>query len=145
MASASRILFVLFLLLFLVPEGMAWGKDTPADMEKAAVASAEEFLRLVDQGAYGEAWAKTADVFKRQVDEATLSANLQNTRPLFGKVVSRKVRSARYLTSAPGAPDGEYVLILYQTVFENKKAAMETVTPVLEADGKWRVAGYFIR
>jgi len=30
-------------------------------------------------------------------------------------------------------------------VFANKKAAVETVTPMKDTDGQWRVSGYFIR
>jgi hypothetical protein len=45
----------------------------------------------------------------------------------------------------PGVPDGEYVVIQYEVSYENKKAAVETVTPMLDKDGKWRVAGYFMR
>lgn len=49
------------------------------------------------------------------------------------------------MTSLPGAPDGKYVVIQYDTSFENKKAAVETVTPMLDKDGKWRVSGYYIK
>ena len=45
----------------------------------------------------------------------------------------------------PGAPDGRYVVVQYDTVFENKASAVETVTPMADPDGVWRVAGYFIR
>jgi hypothetical protein len=45
----------------------------------------------------------------------------------------------------PGAPDGEYVVIQYESSFEHKQAAVETVTPMLDKDGTWRVSGYFIR
>jgi len=45
----------------------------------------------------------------------------------------------------PGAPDGKYVIIQYDTVFENKASAVETVTPMVDPDGSWRVSGYFIR
>jgi phosphoglycolate phosphatase len=31
------------------------------------------------------------------------------------------------------------------TVFENKKSAIETITPTLDNDGEWRVSGYFIK
>ena len=37
------------------------------------------------------------------------------------------------------------VLIQFDTGFENKRAAVETVTPMMDDDGIWRVAGYFIR
>ena len=41
--------------------------------------------------------------------------------------------------------DGKYVVIQYDTVFEHKASAVETVTPMPDPDGVWRVSGYFIR
>ena len=49
------------------------------------------------------------------------------------------------MTELPGAPDGQYVAIQFTTPFENKRVAVETITPMLEDDGDWRVAGYFIK
>jgi hypothetical protein len=60
-------------------------------------------------------------------------------------VVSRKVRSREYAEKLPGAPDGKYVVIQFDTAFANKASAVETVTPMLDADGVWRVSGYFVR
>jgi len=42
-------------------------------------------------------------------------------------------------------PDGDYVIIQFDTSFENKKSAIETVTPMLDKDGVWRVSGYYIK
>lgn len=44
-----------------------------------------------------------------------------------------------------GAPDGRYVVIQYETAFERKKSAVETITPMVDPDGAWRVSGYYIR
>ena len=33
----------------------------------------------------------------------------------------------------------------FDAQFENKAAAVETVTPMREKDGSWRVSGYFIK
>jgi hypothetical protein len=52
--------------------------------------------------------------------------------------------SSTYTETAPGAPDGEYVIILFDTSFENKKSAVETVTPMMDG-GTWRVSGYYIK
>ena len=51
----------------------------------------------------------------------------------------------RFETSLPGAPDGEYVVIQMETSFENKASAVETITPMRDSDGEWRVAGYYIK
>ena len=64
-------------------------------------------------------------------------------QPLAG-VVTRELKSKTHVTELPGAPDGDYVVIQFNTTFENKRVAVETVTPMLEDDGNWLVAGYFI-
>jgi hypothetical protein len=56
-----------------------------------------------------------------------------------------RLKAAHYATSLPGAPDGKYVVIRYASSFQNKKSAMETVTPMLDKDGKWHVSGYYIK
>ena len=65
-------------------------------------------------------------------------------KPL-GKKLSRKLLSKTYTQSLPGAPDGEYVVIQFEASFQNKKIAIETVTPMLDKDGQWRVSGYYIK
>jgi hypothetical protein len=37
------------------------------------------------------------------------------------------------------------VVIQFDTRFENRPLSMETVTPMREKDGSWKVSGYFIR
>ena len=58
---------------------------------------------------------------------------------------SRKDKATNFTRSLPGAPDGQYAVLQFDTSFENKAQAVETLTAVLEADGVWRVTGYFIR
>ena len=45
----------------------------------------------------------------------------------------------------PGAPAGRYVVMQFDASFAGRKSAAETVTFLLDRDGKWRSAGYFIR
>ena len=70
---------------------------------------------------------------------------MQAARKPLGKLILRKVQTKIYKTALPGAPDGEYVVIQFETSFENKKTAIETVTPMMDKDGKWRVSGYYIK
>jgi hypothetical protein len=51
----------------------------------------------------------------------------------------------QYTKELPGAPDGEYVVIQFRAAYAKKKSAIETVTPMLDADGRWRVSGYFVK
>ncbi len=113
--------------------------------EKAAQLAAKQWLALVDQGKYAESWKTAAAYFKNAVPEQQWLQSMNGARRPLGKVISRKLLSARFTTSMPGAPDGQYVVIQYATAFENKASAVETVTPMLDPDGKWRVSGYFVK
>ena len=113
--------------------------------EKAAIASAEKWLKLVDQGKYIESWKESADYFKRAVSQEQWEQAMKSGREPLGKLISRKVTNALYTTSLPGAPDGQYVVIQFNTSFENKKSGIETVTPMVDKDGRWRVSGYYIK
>jgi len=60
-------------------------------------------------------------------------------------VISREIVSETRMNKMAGAPDGEYVVIKYRTMFRHKESAVELVTPMLDKDGKWRVSGYYIQ
>jgi hypothetical protein len=115
------------------------------DAENAAVQTAGAWLTLVDNARYAASWDQAAGVFKGAVTKKQWPAVVQQVRKPLGKMISRRMTSRTYRTSLPGVPDGQYVVIQYETSFEKKKSAVETVTPMLDKDGKWRVSGYYIR
>ena len=114
-------------------------------MEQKAVSAAKAWLALIDSGDYEKSWNTAAEYFQHAVAQQRWQQSLTAARKPLGKVVSRQLKSKQYTTSLPDAPDGQYVVIQYETSFENKHSAVETITPTLNADGKWRVAGYYIK
>jgi len=118
---------------------------TAPEAEKAALECAQTWLALVDTEKYAESWDQTAELLRAAVTKEQWDKALQGIKKPLGKMRSRKLRSKKYTTTAPGAPDGQYVIIQYQTRFERKTVAIETVTPMLDKDGKWRVSGYYIK
>lgn len=119
-------------------------EEHQAEMD-AAVAAAEAWLKLVDDGQYDASWDQSADYVKGVVKKEQWAQSMQGARQPLGALLSRKVTSSSYRTTLPGAPDGQYVVIQFETSFANKKEAVETVTPMLQEDGKWYVSGYYIR
>jgi hypothetical protein len=120
----------------------------PADEAAAktrAQAAAKAWLAKVDGGDYAGSWDDAAALFKKAVTRDSWQQMLGASRSPLGAVRSRQLRGAEYRTRLPGAPDGEYVVIQFDTVFEHKAEAVETITPMLDADGHWRVSGYYIR
>jgi hypothetical protein len=111
----------------------------------AAIMAAEDFLLLLDTGQYAQSWDAAASFFQSQIPKERWVQQISALRPPFGKVTNRLILDARHMTQLPGAPDGEYVVIQYESSFENKRQATETITPMLDNDGKWRVSGYYIQ
>jgi hypothetical protein len=138
----QRISYLSLTILFLLVISV-WAGQT--EKEKSAISAAERWLSLVDNGKYRESWKEAAEYFRAAVDQIQWSKTLQAVRRPLGEVISRKIKSATYTTSLPGAPDGEYVVIKFETSFKNKRSAVETITPMMDRDGRWRVSGYYIR
>ena len=116
-----------------------------SNKELNAQKASDAWLSLVDEGKYSESWQNTSYYFKNAVDESQWKKSLNSVRKPLGGVLSRKAISHYYTKTLPGAPDGEYVVIQYETSFKNKASAIETVTPSLGKDGIWRVSGYYIK
>ncbi len=135
-----------FLFASLLIAGWVFAGSVPAaDAPPAAVEAARAWLSLVDNGDFADSWRKAAAYFRGAVSRDDWVRALNGTRRPLGGLVSRKLKSAVYATALPGAPDGEYVVIQFATGFTNKQAAVETVTPMKDPDGVWRVSGYFIK
>jgi hypothetical protein len=111
----------------------------------AAIEPAQAWLRDIDNGNYAQSWTNAAALFQSAVTPEKLAEALQQVRKPLGSLISRKVKSAQETTSLPGVPDGRYIVMQFETAFANKKSAIETVTFMLEKDGQWRPAGYFIK
>ena len=135
--------FVLaFLLLMLLLGSSARAQQKP---EALALQSADAWLALIDSGKYADSWREASQFFKAAVTREQWQNALRGSRDPLGKMLSRKIKSAGYTKTLPGAPDGEYVVIQYESSFEHKQSAVETVTPMLDNDGKWRVSGYYVK
>jgi hypothetical protein len=113
--------------------------------EEQARDAAKQWLSLVDAGNFASSWDTAAAYFKAAVTKEKWQDSLNAVRPPLGTVISRAFKSAKHTRTLPGAPDGDYVVLQFDTSFANKKTAVETIVSMLEKDGTWRVSGYFIK
>lgn len=134
---------VSFCLIFLLFATVCWGVDLGPE-KASAQESGLQWLAMVDDGEYGASWEAASKPFKEKVSKNQWQQALMGLRTPLGKVQKRSLMSASFHTALPGAPEGEYVVLQYKTIFENKHF-IETVTPMLDSDGTWRVSGYFIK
>ncbi len=112
---------------------------------EAGIAAAKAWLGLVDEKQYKESWVQAAPYFQEKVPEGDWVKMISSVRSPLGAVKSRELLGAQFLQSLPGAPDGDYVVMQFRTSFENRSDAVETVTPMKDPQGVWRVSGYFIK
>ena len=99
----------------------------------------------IDAGKYAQSWKDAAKFFQSAITESAWVAALEGVRKPLGAVKSRKIRAVDKANKLPGAPDGEYFVIQFDTSFSAKADAVETVTFKLEDDGGWKATGYFVR
>ncbi len=130
------------LLAILVSVGVAFAAD---ENLKAATDAAEQWLALVDSGQYANSWDEASSFFKEKITKEDWIKALNNVRSPLGNMESRQFKGAEYRTQVPKAPPGKYFIIQYQTKFSGGGRIIETITPMLDKDGKWRVSGYYVK
>ena len=109
------------------------------DSQEAAQAAAFAWLALLDDEKHVECWEQSASLFRNTIPQDQWVDVIRSAHAPMGKVRSRSLSGAVRETTLPGAPEGVYVVIRYSTCFEHKENAIDTVTPMLDQDGIWRV------
>ena len=132
--------FALVLASLVLLAGPAAAQETAA-AQKAAT----EWLVLIDAGRYAESWTAAASTFKQAVTQDKWQEAVKTARDQFGPLKSRALKQTTPAKNPPGAPAGDYVVFQYDSSFERREAATETVSTVVDTDGTWRVVGYFVR
>ncbi|MCP4585896.1 MULTISPECIES: DUF4019 domain-containing protein [unclassified Pseudoalteromonas] len=111
--------------------------------ELEVINRAKSWLVLIDNGQYQQSWQQTDSLFKQAMPQSNWSNVLKQVRVPLGKVILRKNLSLMKYDSLPGTPDGEYVIIQFQSQFMNKEQAVETIS-LSKNSGQWQPLGYFI-
>ena len=119
--------------------------EQETDKLEKAEAAALKWLAELDEGRYAESWHNAASLLRNGVNKIQFVQSLEGVLASLGPLQTRVAAQSAFYTELPGAPDGEYVVIQFNSSFENKKNAVETVTPMLDEDGTWRVSGYFVK
>lgn len=125
----------------------AWAfaqQPAPGAIE-AGRAAAQQWVSVVDHGNYAVSWDASARLFQSAVSKVDWEKAVAAARSPFGAVEKREQLGATYAEQLPGSPPGQYVVLQFRAQFSAGKTATETVTSMHEADGTWRVVGYYIK
>jgi hypothetical protein len=121
----------------------------PAPAEEASDPATDEaartWLKLVDEQKYEESWDAAAGLLKETLVKAQWVQAADLVRKPLGALMGRTLKSDTPKSTIPGGPEGDYRVMVYQSSFQARRAARETVVLQREEDGKWRVASYFLK
>jgi hypothetical protein len=140
----KRWVFGLILCLALAVQALAQTSEN-SQKEKEGLAATDFWLKLVDSKQYDQSWKEASDSFRNAVSSDQWVRQLEMVRTPLGSVETRKVKAVRYTRQIPGLPDGDYVIVQYDTTFDRRSPSVETLVPMKDKDGEWRVSGYYIK
>ncbi len=103
-------------------QGKGEAVEPSSSREAGAVKAAETWLLFVDAEKYPESWDTAASMFQAAVPKTQWADQIKGARAPLGKLVKRTLESRTYA-----------------------KQAIETITPMKDDDGTWKVSGYFIK
>ena len=107
--------------------------------------TARAWLAHTDRDDAAASWNDAGKLFRNAITVERWAQSLNQVRPPLGTVSQRALLKTQFRKSFPGAPDGEYAVVVFRTTFAKKANAGETVTLEHEPDGAWRVIGYLVQ
>ena len=112
--------------------------------DAASLPPARAFLAEIDAGDWTGSWEIAGEAFRSATSAQEWAAAVEPVRAPLGEATERRLATVTRASTLPGAPEGEYQVIQFQTVFSKRSGVMtETVVMAMGSDG-WEVAGYFI-
>ena len=102
---------------------------------------AAEFLALIDGGKYAESWQSSAPLVRDKVTQQEWIEKLDKARSRSGDLIQRVQKSTRSATVLKDSPEGEYIILSYESDFQRAEDVSEYVTVMRDGDN-WKVASY---
>jgi hypothetical protein len=124
-----------------------FGRRLEIDRQGAteATAVARAWLQLVDSGQREVSWHAAAPALQAAIGAEDWEEALRSARDPLGRCRQRRLIRRDLVEAFPGVPPGPYAVVHFESVFEEKPEAVETVTVRRGASGRWRPVAYFIR
>ena len=133
-------------LLLLLLSTLAFSADTNDQKQESGVKAASNFLSLLDNGKYSDAWKQLSPSQQPTGSKDKWQSDVSRYRKQIGKLHNRKIMGAAYTTQLPGGGEpGEYVILTVLSSYEKLGSALEVVVSQLLPDGTWVISGYSIK
>ena len=133
------VLLILLLTTLTAPlHAETWSND--ALEEKAA-----SYLKLLDLGQYEKAWHDMSALFHDFNNPLHWQKRQETIRNVYGASDTRRLHSIRYRQSYNLSPDGQYVVVQFNSSYQNKSETRETVVLDCSSNPQCSVREYIIQ
>ncbi|MFO7767061.1 MAG: DUF4019 domain-containing protein [Pelovirga sp.] len=109
-----------------------------------AVSAAERFARIIDSGNSSAAYSQASPLLRLVQKEQEFVSAIERAHLLLGPVQQRQLTALRSIGSYPRLPDGDYLIVQFETRTLHKNKAAEIIL-LRHQGGTWLVADYSIR
>jgi hypothetical protein len=108
----------------------------------APAAAATRFVALLDAGTVDAAWHEFTPLAQIIKSAAQWQCLQQSLRTAYGPLEQRSMRGVTLQSRYAMLPDGRYAIVQFDTVFRNKRAAIETIVLIQNQDSRWQIYDY---
>lgn len=131
--------------IFAAAMALSWAcaESNPA-AERAAAGATLPWLEALDGGDYARCWNAAAPLFRESVARDKWPEKARGYREPLGAFASRRLNTTTYIVDPWGAPDGEYVIVVYDSRWA-AGSIYESLHMQRQPDGRWLVAGYSVQ
>src|SRR5690349_19775302 len=99
--------------------------------------TSRQWLALVDAGAFAESWAHAAGRVRPWHTRERFEAVTKKFFTEHGKPTSRNFKSITSEYRVPNSPEGEYVVVSYETKTEREEKPLREFTLMENEEGVW--------
>jgi hypothetical protein len=129
----------IIVILMCILNTLAYSQETRTHDD--AIRFVQRWLSLIDENKYLETWGSLSGIFKKTTTKEQWLDDLDGFRKPLGKLLERKLL---YVTESSDEHLGKYLIVQYQSLFENKISKGEAVSVVRDSEGAWKILGYSI-
>ena len=114
------------------------------DIDELAITAAYRFAEIVDDENISAAYWSGSPLLRLANAEQQWIDDTARSQRVLGKILERKLRRLKAVSSPPGLPDDDYRIILFDAKTEHKLEAAEVIL-LHQVAGLWQVCSYSIR
>ncbi|MBA3237820.1 MAG: DUF4019 domain-containing protein [Parachlamydiaceae bacterium] len=120
-----------------------YATPTPALQKSVddSLTAGRAWLKLLDQGNYGGSWETATKFIQYTLSREEWIQSMDILRKPLGSMTDRTLVDMRVAMDPPNAPQGEYMILVFDTKFSSGNTAKELLT-MQEHEGVWRLYTY---